>query len=442
MVVKRAYYNIKRFKLFIIFIAVFVLMPVLSASFFLEKTSNISETRAIEVEHAARVTTFATRIINDATSQKQMALSFAAEDELNSLMAFANRTLQIFSGRVTIENTGMLALISIQIPKNPFGEYINCRIYFSPSDKGLSLSKVVIGKIRIHGRIAIMFLRLALNIILGNGQGNDILSAVKAVSFKDKIAYVHFTPLPDIKFRFNMFKDRLKRIRDIVNPISDKALVRKYYLRLIETERKFEPGQKISLAEYLAPLFELANQRSKSGNHTQENKAAILALSIYAGHWRFEQFTGKVGTTQIRSNPLIRKNIVLAGRPDLRLHFIVSAGIKVIADSGVSFAAGEFKELMDAVYGGSGFSFADLAADRAGTHFARIAIINDNEAEKLQQAISSSSKETLFFPDISRLPEGISQVQFKRDFGNVKGDRYKSLVQTIDQQIMTLPLYR
>ena len=120
----------------------------------------------------------------------------------------------------------------------------------------------------------------------------------------------------------------------------------------------------------------------------------------------------------------------------------MSAGIKVIADSGVSFAAGEFKELIDAIYGGSGFSFADLAADRAGTHFARIAISNDNEAEKLHQAIGSNSKETLFFPDISRLPEGISQVQFKRDFGNVEGDRYKSLVQTIDQRIMTLPLYR
>ena len=118
MVVKRVNYNIKRFRLFIIFVAVFVLMPVLSASFFLEKTSNIYKTRAIEVEHAAKVRTFAKRIINDATSQKQIAFSFAAEEELNSLMAFANRTLQSFSGRVTIENTGMLALISIQIP-NP-----------------------------------------------------------------------------------------------------------------------------------------------------------------------------------------------------------------------------------------------------------------------------------------------------------------------------------
>ena len=34
-------------------------------------------------------------------------------------------------------------------------------------------------------------------------------------------------------------------------------------------------------------------------------------------------------------------HIALGGRQDLRLHFIVSAGIKVIADSGISFAAGE-----------------------------------------------------------------------------------------------------
>ena len=55
----------------------------------------------------------------------------------------------------------------------------------------------------------------------------------------------------------------------------------------------------------------------------------------------------------------------------------MSAGIKLIADSGISFAAGEFKELLDALSGGSGFSFADLAADRAGTHFAKMAVGRD-----------------------------------------------------------------
>jgi hypothetical protein len=67
-----------------------------------------------------------------------------------------------------------------------------------------------------------------------------------------------------------------------------------------------------------------------------------------------------------QADPSITRHIMLGGRQDLRLHFIVSLGIKVIADSGISFAAGEFKELLDALSGGSGFSFADLAADRAG----------------------------------------------------------------------------
>jgi hypothetical protein len=130
-----------------------------------------------------------------------------------------------------------------------------------------------------------------------------------------------------------------------------------------KTGTECDPGQRT--------LFQLAHQRSKSGSHTLENKAAILALSIYAGHWRFEQFTGQVGTKKNQPEPAITRHITLGGRQDLRLHFIVSAGIKVISDSGVSFAAGEFKELLDALSEGSGFSFADLAADRAGTHFAK-----------------------------------------------------------------------
>ena len=437
---KRSHYNIKRFIFFSILIVVIVL-PILAALLMLEKNSSIYETKAIQVAHAAEVRAFAKRIFHDVFSKKQMALAFACEDELNSLMAFANRSLPFFSGRVSIEHMGMLILTSIQIPQNPFGQYINCRFYFSPSEKGLNINKVVIGELRINGQIAQVFLKFALNIIMGQGQGSDILDAIKKVSFKDKVVSVHFTPLPDLKFRFNMFKNRIKTIRDSISPLSDPVLVKKYYLKLFETEQTFRPGQLISLSEYLKPLFKMAQQRSKSGNYVQENRAAILALSIYAGHWRFKQFIGNIGTKHLKSNSLIKKNIVLAGRQDLRLHFIVSAGIKVLADSGISFTAGEFKELLDAVSGGSGFSFADLAADRAGTHFAQTAITNNSEAAKLQQIIISNPKETAFFPDISGLPEGISQAKFKKNFESVESKQYRALVQKIDQQIMALPAY-
>lgn len=425
----------------VLVLVVLVALPVIAAFLFLEKAPAVYGTKAVDVKHAAITRSFAKRVISDVTSPKKLVLLFAEENELNAVAAFANRTIPILSGRISIEDMGMVAVMTLQLPENPFGRYINTRIYFSPSDNGLDISKFAVGKIRIHHSIAQLFIKTSLNILLGNGQGTAIFDAVKKVSFKDQVVSVQFTPLPDIKMRFNMFKDRIKKFRDSVNPVCDPAIVKIYYKKLIEIERTFQSDQKISLSKFMAPLFELANRRSNTGNHSEENAAALLALSVYAGHWRFEQFTGDVRSDQMPSNPSITKNMVLAGRQDLRLHFIVSAGIKVIADAGVSFAAGEFKELLDAQYGGSGFSFADLAADRAGTYFAQMAISDSKNSEKLQRIIMRNPEETVFFPDIRWLPEGISQDRFKAEFEHVASDRYKALVNSIDQQIMNLPLY-
>lgn len=46
---------------------------------------------------------------------------------------------------------------------------------------------------------------------------------------------------------------------------------------------------------------------------------------------------------------------MLANRQDLRLHFVFSAALKILASSGLSFSIGEFKELLDSQHGSSGF---------------------------------------------------------------------------------------
>ena len=76
---------------------------------------------------------------------------------------------------------------------------------------------------------------------------------------------------------------------------------------------------------------------------------------------------------------------MLAGRRDLLQQFIVSAGLRVLAENGVPMAIGEFKELLDSRSGGSGFSFVDLAADRAGLRFADYVIEHSsgNDLSKL-----------------------------------------------------------
>ena len=79
------------------------------------------------------------------------------------------------------------------------------------------------------------------------------------------------------------------------------------------------------------------------------------------------------------------------------------------------------KELMDATEGGSGFSFVDLMADRAGNLFTAAATRNAASARAMQRRIRNGVRMAEFFPDIGGLPEGISRDDFHTTYGGLGG---------------------
>ena len=133
--------------------------------------------------------------------------------------------------------------------------------------------------------------------------------------------------------------------------------------------------------------------------------------------------------------------VTLGGRWDLMAHFVYSAGITLATQQGIGIAAGEFKELLDSGNGGSGFSFADLAADRAGVHFVTAAISSESSARHLQQGIVADNSEAAFFPDVTGLVEGLSEEQFRQQYGSTQSESYRNQLDLIDQRIARLPVY-
>ena len=99
---------------------------------------------------------------------------------------------------------------------------------------------------------------------------------------------------------------------------------------------------RLSLVSYMAPLFAETIRQSSMQPHAQENAAAILALAVYTGHHRLANFIGDIQPSSERA-ALPRYRPVLAGRRDLTQHFVLSAGIKILSEQGVSAAIGEFK---------------------------------------------------------------------------------------------------
>jgi uncharacterized protein YfiM (DUF2279 family) len=133
-----------------------------------------------------------------------------------------------------------------------------------------------------------------------------------------------------------------------------------------------------------------------------------------------------------------RRVLRLRGRADLAQHFLVSAVLTAAAGTPLSNVVGLSKEINDS-RGGSGFSFSDLAADRAGTAFGALAV---SPADTFQTRTAGSLSEDDLMPEITDLVDNMSEADFLQRFGGVNSPDYNRVVAEIDRRIAACRLYR
>jgi hypothetical protein len=193
----------------------------------------------------------------------------------------------------------------------------------------------------------------------------------------------------------------------------------------------------------LETVFVLAKERSVGRDPVEENQAAILALGALLGHSQIEEFLGPV-PVEAKDHAARQAlfQIRLRDRSDWTRHFCVSAAIALFSTAAVSDAAGLLKEELDAGTGGSGFSFADLLADRAGTTFAVCATRDPAAALAMQNRLAGGFRVDDFFPPADDLPEGIPAAELQRQYGGVGGPAYREMVEEIERRVTRCAAYR
>ena len=203
------------------------------------------------------------------------------------------------------------------------------------------------------------------------------------------------------------------------------------------------PGKQPSFGMCFETVFTLARERSVDRDPVTENRAGIFALGMLLGHRRVEEFLGDVlPDDDNRSARRVLRRVTVRRRSDWTKHFCVSAAIAVLSDEIVSDAAGLLKEELDADTGGSGFSFGDLLADRAGTTFAARATRDDVSARIIQERLAQGFRVDEFFPQAADLPEGIPDAELQSRYGGVGGQAYNRLIDEIEQRIAACAAYR
>lgn len=186
--------------------------------------------------------------------------------------------------------------------------------------------------------------------------------------------------------------------------------------------------------------FRSARERSGGGSAVRENRAAILALGLLLGHRGLERFVGDVVEEADRGRGTTLERPTLRGRADWSRHFLVSAALTVLSAEAPSDAVGLLKEELDAA-GGSGFSFGDLLADRAGTTFAAAATRDEASAVAMQERLARGFHLDDYFPEAADLPEDLRDTELQSVYGGVGGRGYQRVVDEIERRLGACPAY-
>ncbi len=353
-------------------------------------------------------------------------LSMRGEDLDLAVNYLANRYANA-SSRIVLQ-PGMLTLAaSLAIPASPFGRYLNVQATLRETAGLPAFDRLRIGRLPVPGWLGDWALARALRTLDATEEYKVAADTIRSVSIADG----------SVRVVYEWRDDLPARLGRIALPPEDSERLRVYQERLVKFTRDTATPRSLSLADLLAPLLRLAAERGAGGDAQAENRAVIAVLAFYVNG---KGLAAIVPGAKDWPRPAPR-TVTLKGRTDSPQHFTVSAALAANAGGPLSDAIGLYREVDDS-HRGSGFSFGDIAADRAGTMFGELATRSPESARRLQQRVAAGVRESDLMPEIADLPEYMPAAEFKRRFGGVDAPAYKRMMQDIEARIAACALYR
>jgi len=331
--------------------------------------------------------------------------------------------------KIELKNNVLRFTVTMTLPKNSLGQYLNISFRLGNEDNSElpSLTKFKAGKLLLPARFAAFVID---NIIRYTSLNDYFILATRPIKTikidQQKITIIYYSS-----------RETLIQARNFLTQSGDSTELDIYRQKLAEIIARHDPEWRLSLADLLKPLFELAYQRSTLENAIEENKMVIMAVNDYVNKKETKKFLSSPASKPATGQ---QYSAFLYKRIDLAQHFIGSAAITASVNGQVAKVVGEEKELSDA-QGGSGFSFIDLAADKAGTRFGEMATSSPENARKIQKAMSKIKDYSDFMPDPRDLPEHMDDAEFKRHYQSVDSPAYQELSKQIDVRIAATPIY-
>lgn len=200
-------------------------------------------------------------------------------------------------------------------------------------------------------------------------------------------------------------------------------------------------GERLSGNELTDHLVRRAASVAERQAPPVRERAFLMALGIGLGNVDFLRGNplAKAFVEEVEPAALGRGSIAVSmhGRRDLAQHFFVTVYLSAAVGGPLAEAAGLAKELADAE-GGSGFSFADLAADFAGSQFASWVI----DGRLPLDEIATTFTTTDFTLGLEGLEENLSSDELERRYGAPDDERFRTRATELKRRLQSLPPYQ
>ncbi len=366
---------------------------------------------------------------------------FASARDLDLLANDISRRVVRGSARVEILADRAVARFSAPLPRVPGRWWMNWRVVLLPRPSGLpEVDSIHVGGLRVPAGLA----GFAVNRVMVHydmeQEWGQALSMVQGVQLSPAGVRISYLWQPG-------FEDRLRQ--GLVPPPMQDALhaYSERLAELVQPSAGLPAHRPVSLAHLLLPMFELARQRSAAyalgrgaqdsgegirAHAAMENRAALISLALYAAQ---RPVTKLVPAARNWRLPAPRE-VLLSGRPDYPQHLLISAVLAAEGGGRLADAIGMYKEISDSK-DGSGFSFDDLAADRAGTRIGQRAV---HDPIGLQTRLTEAAEESDVMPSVTGLPSFLPEAEFRKQFGRIGSPAYNQVAREIEQRVQKLPV--
>jgi len=312
---------------------------------------------------------------------------------------------------------------TVILPANPAHKYLNFQLSLAQEQDKLAIEQFSIGEVKIPA----VLIQGVFALYAKSNYGDQYAAITNMLHSADinrqhlKISYVWNAKVVD-------------QLKDMLITKQDAEALNAYQQQLHTVVAGLSKNRKYSYTVILQPMFRYASERSVNHDPVVENRALLTVLMAYIKGTSIKRLTG---TMQNRAAQL---KLNLNNRHDFVQHYAISAGLTVSGGSGLANAVGLYKEYEDRKVS-SGFSFTDLAADRAGVRLGELATASSASARRIQKIMSDKQlTESVFMPETRDLPEGINAATFQRRYQGGKGAEYQRVIGLIEKRVAALPI--